>query len=134
MLGNLPEGQKTSAPTQEAAHLVDTLDVKPTASIEKVNAAIKDFWGDIKKDAYAQQAAVAAGLDRDALALTAPPFVACNKQSNYGDSIAFLIFLAHQVVNTLAHQAIRVTWEKLWEDYFWPRLRAKFGDELTRQK
>jgi hypothetical protein len=95
-----------------------------------LNQAIQEIWAAIKSDVTAQEMALAAGLERGALVSINPPFVADREQSAFGRSAAIVVFMGLDVSRALGGKTVEEGWDsKVWEEYFWPRVLAKFGLE-----
>jgi hypothetical protein len=104
--------------------------VAPAIEIAQLNQAIQEIWAAIKSDVTAQEMALAAGLERGALVSINPSFVAARDPSALGGSGAIVIFMGLDVSRALRGKTVEEGWDsKVWEEYFWPRVLAKFGLE-----
>ena len=109
--------------------------VAPAIEIGQLNQAIQEIWAAIKSDVFAQEMALAAGLEKGALGSINPPFVAGREQSALGGPGAIVIFIGLDVSRALVGKPVEEGWDlKVWEEYFWPRVLAKFGASLEPPK
>ena len=105
---------------------VRRLAVSSEISPENIDQTLIDVWQELQSNAASRNfVAQNVGMDPEELVWQSPPFVSRTGASNFGVCTTILIFVGLRFAESLT--------DKVFDEVFWPRIKAKFGEHVSRQ-
>jgi hypothetical protein len=96
-------------------------------SMEDLNRLIQKVWDEVQNDSGSRElASQYSGVPQDLLVGKSPPFVAGPESSNFGLAGTIAVFIAMEASKALLAHGV----DQLWDQVFWPRVKALFGAKL----